>query len=294
MTLQRKSIAIIGCGWLGKPLAKQLINQNYSVIVSTTRDEKLTQLQAENFKAVKLQLPCSPDVLANSAVFSADMLVIAITPQIRYGNKSYAEHIKALVNAAKQNGCEYIILLSSSAVYDGLSGQIDENTSLLLPTEKTQIINKAEQSVLALNTSNTVSKGCVLRLAGLVGESRYPGKFLAGKTQLENAHGAVNLIHQQDAIGIISVLLRHQAQGVFNGVSSAHPARVDFYTQACQLQQLPLPEFIKQPANENSPTLTGKIIVGNKISEQLAYQFVYPDITKWLEQVAENSAKIID
>ncbi|MDC1274067.1 SDR family NAD(P)-dependent oxidoreductase, partial [Flavobacteriaceae bacterium] len=42
--MNQDKIGIIGCGWLGLPLAKSLISNNYKVKGSTTRKNKLTVL----------------------------------------------------------------------------------------------------------------------------------------------------------------------------------------------------------------------------------------------------------
>ena len=39
-----KSIGVLGCGWLGLPLAKQLVTAGYSVRGTTTTKEKLTEI----------------------------------------------------------------------------------------------------------------------------------------------------------------------------------------------------------------------------------------------------------
>ena len=47
MSLKNR-VGIIGCGWLGLPLAKSLIKNNYIVYGSTTKKEKLGLLANEN------------------------------------------------------------------------------------------------------------------------------------------------------------------------------------------------------------------------------------------------------
>ena len=45
--MSKKQISILGCGWLGLPLAKHFISKNYEVKGSTTTQEK-TQMLADN------------------------------------------------------------------------------------------------------------------------------------------------------------------------------------------------------------------------------------------------------
>ena len=45
MKEERKKIAILGCGWLGLPLAKSLLSKGYKVKGSTTSESKLEILE---------------------------------------------------------------------------------------------------------------------------------------------------------------------------------------------------------------------------------------------------------
>ena len=46
-----KSVSIMGCGWLGFPLAEYLIKKKYSVKGSTTSAEKIDKLLAAGIDA---------------------------------------------------------------------------------------------------------------------------------------------------------------------------------------------------------------------------------------------------
>ena len=42
--MQKETITILGCGWLGLPLAQTLVKEGYSVKGSTTTEDKLEVL----------------------------------------------------------------------------------------------------------------------------------------------------------------------------------------------------------------------------------------------------------
>ena len=46
--MSQNKIGIIGCGWLGLPLAKEFVSNNYKVKGSTTTKEKLEILKQQN------------------------------------------------------------------------------------------------------------------------------------------------------------------------------------------------------------------------------------------------------
>lgn len=49
-------ISILGCGWLGLPLAKQLIKKGFSVKGSTTSEEKISILKTEGIISFLISL----------------------------------------------------------------------------------------------------------------------------------------------------------------------------------------------------------------------------------------------
>jgi len=272
------SVGIIGCGWLGKALADSLLPAGKLVLATSSKQENIEKLNQLGIKAQQLTLPTDDKQFSQHDVFAQQSLVIAITPKFKQGQTDYAEKIAQVVNAAQQRGLvDRIILLSSTAVYQGLTGKVDEQSALNLTTSKTKILNAAEQAVL--NFSKHASKqGVVLRLAGLVGPERHPGKFLLASKTLTNAKSPVNLIHQQDAVGLIeSLLSTESAQGIFNGVSDTHVNKEQYYQAAAKSLSLAAPDFSPHQSDEIT-----RVVCGEKAKQRLTYKFVYPDLLSWL------------
>lgn len=293
---QLNSVGIIGCGWLGTALAQQLQGKAVKVLATRSNTDNVEQLNSQGLDAQVLSLPAEQAQLNAHDIFKQQCLVIAITPQFRQGRVDYAEKVQQLVVAAKaSNSVEKIILLSSTAIYDGLSGQVEESISLDLATDKVSILNQAEQAVLSLNeqylnesSSNESAaelakvRGYVLRLSGLVGPDRHPGKFLLNGRLLKSPDAIVNLIHQQDAVGLIQQLLQGDIPaGIFNGVSPTQVTKKQYYQRAAAALQLPAPVFEEQQLlSDDEP----KVVSGTKTQAVLNYRFVYADLLKWLEQ----------
>lgn len=280
---EQTSVGIIGCGWLGHPLAKTLLKQHASVIATRSSAENTAVLGAQGIDARVLLLPASTaeSVLAlnQHPVFSQQSLLIAITPQFRQGRTDYSEKIGQLVNAAREQGCvNRIILLSSTAAYNGLCGDVNETSSLNFLADKVQILNEAEQAVLGFACPENNRKSYVLRLAGLVGPGRHPGKFIKSGRLLSSSLAPVNLIHQEDALGLIlSLLTTKTDSGIFNGVSQTHVSKKDYYRAAAKALSLPMPSF-----SDDAAASLKKIVSGVKAEQILSYQFVYPDLLTWL------------
>lgn len=72
------SVSILGCGWLGFPLGKELLNQGYNVKGSTTTASKMLELQDAEINAFNIDLP---DGNISSDFFHSDCLIINIPPK---------------------------------------------------------------------------------------------------------------------------------------------------------------------------------------------------------------------
>ena len=292
------SVGIIGCGWLGKALAASLLEQGVSVLATSSQQSNVEQLHGQGIEAQQLLLPSNTKQLGQHDIFTQQCLVIAITPKFRQGQTDYGVKVEQLVDAAKEQGIvQRIILLSSTAVYQGFEGLVDENINLNLvesssvelssvelssmklgsvksgSVEKAPILHTAEQAVL-----NFYRQGSVLRLAGLVGPERHPGKFLLAKRTLKSSSAPVNLIHQQDAVGLIlSLLTSTSPQGIFNGVSDTHVTKAIYYQAAAKSLGLELPTLSSDKVLDST-----RIVSGDKAKQQLGYSFIYPDLLAWL------------
>ncbi len=276
------SVGIVGCGWLGKALTKKLISQQYSVIVSTQHQDKVEELSKLGAQVECFSLSDSSP-LANDfklSLFKQSCVIIAIPPGIRQGRKDYADKIKHLVELAQAGDVKQLIMISSTAVYNGLDGDIEEGITLDLSSEKTAIIHQAENEALQFS-----GETIILRLSGLVGPDRHPGKFLKSGRLLSDPDATTNLIHQQDAVGLLFGLINKPAHtSIYNGSSQTHAAKREYYEQAAKVLGLDKPEFAESVTinlDTDLPVMN-KVINSNKIRSFLSYTFQYDDLLSWL------------
>ena len=268
------NVGIVGCGWLGSALAKQLLEKNIRVKATTAHQETASELSKQGIEAQQLLLPQPLCELAEHDIFSCQQLVICIPPRIKQGQADYPEKMSQLVAAAEIKRVKKIILISTTAVYNGLSGDVFEDDELDLTAEKVAIIEQAEQSVLNFN-----GQSAIIRMSGLIGPSRHPGRFFGGKTGLANPDATVNLIHQHDAVGLILSLLNNQsAQGIFNGVAQTHVSRQTFYKKAALALSLAAPVF-----GLNGKGDSGKRINADKARLQLSYVYLFDNLLQWMD-----------
>ncbi|MEW6981030.1 NAD(P)H-binding protein [Colwelliaceae bacterium 6471] len=270
-----KKVGIVGCGWLGLSLAKSLLSKQYDVVATKQSDEHLTSLAEIGISAVQLSLPNSHDALMENPVFKQPIIVICIPPKFKQGKRDYAKHIDAIVQTAEKSAAQRIILVSTTGIYNGLTGKVDENSSLNMAADKVADLNAAEQSVLSFSREKSI-----LRLSGLVGPKRHPGRFFKAGRALSNPNAKLNLIHQCDAVGLLESLIQANApMGVYNGVSQTLGTKASFYQLAAQaLGQTP-PSF-----SVDADEMENREVNGDKARQALGYQFIYDDLNVWLRE----------
>ncbi|WP_448702019.1 SDR family oxidoreductase [Mucilaginibacter sp. AW1-3] len=260
-----KNISILGCGWLGLPLAVRLIAQGWLVKGSTTTPSKLPVLRSQQIDPYLVQL--SGDVSVYNDFFYSDVLLVNVPPSLKKQTADdYLAQIQALVKQVELSPVKQVIFISSTSVYPDTNQEISDTGMVDF------------QSALYLSerifAQSTIFKTTVIRFAGLIGPGRHPSRFFSGKTDIPNGLAPVNLIHLDDCISIIeTVLNRSNFVGTYHVAAPTHPSRNEFYTLAAQVAGLPLPGFIDELKE-------WKIIDPVKLEHDLDYEFIHPDLLK--------------
>lgn len=266
------TISILGCGWLGLPLAEHLIESGYSVNGSTRTKEGLSTLAEKGINPYLLVL--DPEIKGESldAFFESQILVINFPPERREDIASYHEiQALSLIDRIKASLIEKVVFVSSTSVYPDLNREVTEDETSM-PTKPS---GKALLKFESLLNSCSEFETTVLRFAGLIGYDRNPGRFLAGKKEVANGEAPVNLIHRDDCINIIQEIIEKDIWGeTLNACSDIHPKRKDYYIDAANKMGLTPPVFI------DTEKYSYKIINSGKLKSLLNYRFKYPDPTR--------------
>ncbi len=279
MKEEREKIAILGCGWLGLPLAESLLSKGYEIKGSTTSESKLDLLKNAGISPFQIQLEAH-QIIGNIEEFlkETDVLVIDIPPGLRRevstsNEMTFVNKVKTLIPFIEKSGIPKVIFVSSTSVYgDGFPiVEITEETKPNPDTESGKQLAITE----TLLQSNPHFKTTVIRFGGLLGDDRHPIKFLAGRTNVENPDAPVNMIEREDCIGIIEKILKYSETSeqhdnwgeTFNAVAPQHPTRKAYYHKKAELFNLPLPTFAEDSESK------GKIISSEKVETILGYSF---------------------
>ena len=203
----------------------------------------------------------------------ADALVITL-PARRSGpgDEFYLQAVQELVDSALAHRIPRIIFTSSTSVYGDAQGTVKETTPRNPVTNSGRVLEELEEPGCTIYPVLR-SIFCVLR--GWSDRDIIAGRFFAGKTAPDGEHG-VNLVHLEDVIGAITLLLQAPKGGhIYNICAPAHPARNVLYPQMARLLGLEPPQF-----RNSLDSGKGKIIDGSRICNELGFEYRVPAI-RW-------------
>lgn len=266
-----RSVSIVGLGWLGVSLARHLKNLGWEVKGSKRTHEGVERMRLLRLETYFLEL--MPEINADpddlSALLSAESLVINIPPsQYFFDLNSYVQGIENLVSEALMHNINHIIFISSSGVFPEITGEFTEHTPPQPGSDVSNALLEIENFLFQFKDIDVD----IIRFAGLVGDDRHPVYSLAGKENIGRGNMPVNLVHLDDCARAIQLLLETPSyQRLYHLSAPFHPTRAEYYTRMAEKLGLNQPHFI---CSEQDPQ---RIIVGDKICEDLAFVYQYPD-----------------
>lgn len=281
------SVSILGCGWLGLPLGADLVHQGVTIRGSTTTPSRLAALRNAGIEPFLLRL--DPHLSSDDNIdrfFSTEAVVLNIPPPRNVDDPTafHQAQIRAVCEAAQAGRTRHLIMASSTSVYPNVDRLVTEDDQPpgdpeAMPGRRRRsgrMLLTAEETALATDGLRV----SIVRLAGLYGGSRQPGRFLAGRTDVARPQAPVNMIHQDDATGTIKALLERAEDGlIVNACASTHPTRQQFYTAAAKVLDLEPPTF------DTDDTRGGKRVCNQRLRTEVGYTLQRPDVLADLEQL---------
>ena len=265
-------ISILGCGWLGLPLGEHLRDNGHTIKGSTTTSEKLQILKGKNIQPYHISLDPTLNANADPDFWDSDLLVLNIPPGRSRENVEtfHDRQIQAVIKEIERSPITKVIFVSSTSVYPekpGLVAEVDALEGQAVRSSGNALL-KAEKRLLASTDFDTT----VLRFGGLYGYERHPIKHLAGRTELSKGNASVNLIHQDDCIGIITKIIENNISNeIFNAVSDGHPPKNMYYPAIAREHGYEPPTYQDDDRDDY------KIVSNTKLKQQLNYTFKYPN-----------------
>ncbi|ANW97270.1 hypothetical protein AXE80_13640 [Wenyingzhuangia fucanilytica] len=264
----KKSISILGCGWLGLPLAKAMVKDGFTVKGSTTTTDKCETLLMLNIQPYVLSI--DEEIDGNLDHFLQSEILFINVPFRK--QKPFLNSYKTLVKAIEKSPIKHVVFISSTAVYADVDGEVTE--------EENFKVNPAKKDLLLfedLFKNNKNFNTTIIRFAGLIGGTRNPGNFFKEDKVVQNALTPINLIHLEDCIGIVKTIIHQKKWNTtYNAAATSHPTKANYYTLATK-------QMGKKPATFIEELTSFKIISNQKLIDELNYTFIYPDLIEALK-----------
>jgi nucleoside-diphosphate-sugar epimerase len=262
-------ISILGCGWLGLPLAQTLLQRGHTVKGSTTQEEKLATLDEHGITPYLIRFSPQINDDYQADFFNSDVLIVNIPPKRNEEViKVYPRQIASLLRTIEKSVVKKVLFVSSTSVYPNVNRPVREADT----SENVKASGRALLTAERMVQEQPGIEATVLRFCGLFGPDRNPGRFLAGKTLPGSGRVPVNMIHLDDCIAIITEILEQKLWGeVFNACADEHPTKEDFYGKAARQLGFDAPQFAATEADAY------KVVDSSKLRRMLNYRFKYPD-----------------
>ena len=146
------TVSIIGCGWLGIPLAETLIQEGATVKGSTTREEKLPLLEEKGIDPYLISLSLEKMIGDLPSFMDTDIVIINIPPGRKSGSveESYMAKIEEVGRNINQGRTKGIIFVSSTSVYGNIRGVVKENSAPEPGTSSGKALLRSERFIQSL------------------------------------------------------------------------------------------------------------------------------------------------
>ncbi len=276
-------VLIVGCGYVGLPLGKELVRQGHTVF-----GLRRSALAAEEMQSVGIT-PLHADITQPETLAKLPRdfdWVVNCTASGGGGaddyRKIYLEGNRNLVSWLAGSPLKKFIYTSSTSVYGQNDGSTVTEKSLVEPDAETSKVLAETEKLLLIAVAERKFPAVVLRVAGIYGPARGHSfkQFLKNEARIEG-DGArwLNMIHRDDVIGVIIAALENGKPGeIYNATDDAPVSQLDFFAWLATELNRPMPPTVLADSEIlRKRGATNKRVSNAKLRAELNYKFKFPD-----------------
>jgi nucleoside-diphosphate-sugar epimerase len=287
------SVLIVGCGYLGRRIARQLIRQGRDVFGTTRSPAKAEQLRSLGIHPVVVDLTDSTTEVVLPRVAGA---IYCVGYDRSSGMPQRAVVVDALIATLPRlhARADKLAVASTTGVLGGTHGEwVDETTTAPPLTESGRLHAEAEQAILEFGQRH-VWPVSIVRLAGLYGPGRLIRRadLLAGRPLSGDPDKWLNLIHIDDAAAALIASLDHAPPGAIHLAADDRPLpRRDYYLTSARLLGAPEPQFESNPVNPDRPAEPNRRVRNRRLKQDLNWKPTHPTIDEGLIAALEEEQR---
>ncbi|MGL5064613.1 MAG: NAD-dependent epimerase/dehydratase family protein [Microcoleus sp.] len=273
-------VAIVGCGYVGTRVAKNLRDKSDCIVTATTTTpQRVSELE---IIAHRVAVLTGSDTDALAAILQgqdAVLLCVGARNPNTY-RESYLDTAKTLVSVLPEiPTVKQLIYTGTYSVYGDRKGEsVNEDSPVAPANPNGEILAETERVLLAASTSNL--QVCVLRLGGIYGVGRELVKIFrgwAGTTRPGAGEDATNWVHTDDVAGGLIFALENRLQGIYNLVGDVSLSSRELLDRTFAAHNLPKAIWDKSVPS----TRPYNAKVSNQKIKDAGYQFVHPEIREF-------------
>ena len=276
-------VLIVGCGYVGLPLGKELVRQRHAVF-----GLRRSALAADEMQSAGIH-PLLADVTqaATFAKLPRDFDWVVNCAASGGGGaddyrKIYLEGNCNLIAWLAGSPLKKFIYTSSTSVYGQNDGSlVTENSPAEPDADTAKVLVETEKLLLAAAVERRFP-AVVLRVAGIYGPARghWFKQFLRGAARIEgDGTRWLNMIHRDDLIGVIIAALENGKPGeIYNATDNEPVSQLTFFEWLAAELKRPLPPKVAADAEAwRKRGVTNKRVSNAKLRAELKYEFQHPD-----------------
>ena len=276
-------VLVIGCGYVGLPLAVELAKQGHQVFGLRRSAHADADLQAAGIT------PLHADI--------TKLETLVALPERRFDwvvncsatggggpedyRQLYLEGSRNLLKWLSDSPPKKFVYTSSTGVYGQNDGSVVDESSTTNPDSETAGVLVETEKLLLDEARRRKFLAVILRVAGIYGPDRgyLLKQFLKGEARIEgNGERVLNMIHRDDLIKVIIAALQNGTPGeIYNAVDDEPVRQRDFFTWLAATMKRELPPSVSEINSPNRKRgTTNKRISNHKLKAEFGFQFQYP------------------
>lgn len=273
---------IIGCGYIGRRIARLLPAERYRVTGCVRSDESAAALSAAGIDVLQADLDAG---LTPASVSGFDELYY-LAPPPRSGDVD--TRMATVLQALNSRRLRRLVYISTSAVYGDCRGAWITEAQALAPTSGRGRRRLDAERQLTAWCSHEGVQWTVLRVPGIYGPGKLPlARLEQGLPVLREADAPyTNRIHGDDLAMICVAAMQSPACNTVFNVSDGHPSNMtDYFFRVADAAGLPRPPTVTRAEAEQvlsqgmlSFLADSRRMNNDKLLDKLGINLRYPDL----------------
>jgi nucleoside-diphosphate-sugar epimerase len=282
------TVLIVGCGYLGRRVARREQEQGNRVVALVRSAERATDLRVLGVEVLRVDLD---DAQSLAGLPTQDAVIYYFAPPPPSGRSD--PRISRFLSAIGADAMPArIVLVSTSGVYGDCRGEwVDESRPARPDADRAHRRFDAETRLRHWAGEHAVPF-VILRVPGIYGPGRLPVERLTRRQPVlrEAESPWSNRVHVDDLARACLAAARHGASGAVYNISDGHPSTMtDYFNQVADAVGLPRPPQITMAEARaqlsdgmRSYLAESKRLDNRRMREELGVEPQYPDLARGL------------